>query len=272
MMAGMLGAALVTSLWAGVHSGDFPIPRAQEEFRLLGPHVHGYCGTITGDEKAFRHAVVPFGPMDLTVSKGTPDEASVLRSLYLGMVGAICKVDAAVLSRSFHCGPACTSGRREELFSGLRKIKKTVSAFQEMSAVDLVSQWGIVGEDRINNVFVMMGQVVETKPSEVMGFVPSDHWVRLEGLGVYLSRLGISDAAFSSFLRGVKELSLAAVVRDEAGIRVVRVGIGESESGLLFLTKDRRSRTPRSGEKAKDGRRYVTVEELEPGLLFYETD
>jgi len=36
----------------------------------------------------------------------------------------------------------------------------------------------------------MMGQVVETKPSEVMGFVPSDHWVRLEGLGVYLSRQG----------------------------------------------------------------------------------
>jgi len=32
MMAGMLGAALVTSLWAGVHSGDFPFRAPRRSF------------------------------------------------------------------------------------------------------------------------------------------------------------------------------------------------------------------------------------------------
>jgi len=89
----------------------------------------------------------------------------------LEWLAQFCKVDAAVLSRSFTAGRPATSGRREELFSGLRKIKEDGKArFQEMSAVDLVSQWESWASIGSNNVFVMMGQVVETKTERSDGF------------------------------------------------------------------------------------------------------
>ena len=83
----------------GSGAARFPVPRAQEEFAKLGPHVRGYCGAIEGDNELFRRAVLPFGPMDLTVAKGTGPECEVLRNLYLGFVGVFCKVDAAAMAQ-----------------------------------------------------------------------------------------------------------------------------------------------------------------------------
>jgi hypothetical protein len=254
----------------GSGAAPFPVPRAQEEFAKLGPHVRGYCGAIEGDNELFRRAVLPFAPMDLTVAKGTGPECEVLRNLYLGFVGAFCKVDAAAMAQSFHCGSMCTASRRDGLVRNLRQLKELVRDFVAMNGIDLVSQWGVVGEFRVDNVFVMMGQANETKPSPVMGFIPSDAWEHLSGPDDYLKRKHVSPTAFQSLLGKVKALSLAAVVREKQAVRVVRVGISDNESGLLFLNWG--VAEPRVGELVSGGRRYSIVEPLEKGIVFYETD
>ncbi len=268
LIGARIGLAVV--LASSIDAPNFPVNRATNEFFALVPHVKGYCGAVRGDEEAFRHAVLPYGPMDLTVSKGSNEEAEILRNLYLGIVGAACGVDAQALVKGFHCGPSCTAARKSELLSKLAPIKEVVKEFASLRGIDLVSQWGIVGEYRVDNLFAMMGQVKETNPSPVMGFVPSASWTDVADLRSYLNHKGVSEKAFESMLRKLKVLSLAAVVREDEGKRVVRVGIADNESGLLFLNIG--ARTPTVGQRTRGGRRYVVVQELEKNLVFYETD
>jgi hypothetical protein len=187
------------------------------------------------------------------------------------MASAICEVDALELSRRFNCGPACTAGRRSDLVHKLSGLRSVVRDFDGLAGVQLISQWGIVGEYRVNDVYVMMGQVVESSKSNVMGFVPSDSWTQIADVGTYFKRARVSSTQFMSVLRRIKELSLTAVIRENFGVRVVLVGIGNRESGLLFLKREPKN-LPRSGERAGDGRRYVLVEQLEKDIVFYETD
>jgi hypothetical protein len=262
---------LIVALSGRQDSVSFPVVRAKDEFLTLIPHVKGYCGAIRGDVEAFRRAVLPYGPMDLTVSKGTTEEAESLRNLYLGIAGAACEIDAQALAKSFHCGISCTADRKTELLAKLGPIKEVVRDFASLKGIELVSQWGIVGEYRVDNIFAMMDQVKETKPSLLMGFVPSEIWTDIGAdLKAYLKRKNVSEKRFDSMLQKVKALSLAAVVREPEGTRVVRVGIADNESGLLFLNTG--TAMPLVGQRTHGGRRYVVVQELEKKLVFYETD
>jgi hypothetical protein len=66
--------------------------------------VNGFGGENKGDGELFRRWSLPFAPMVLQVGKGSHEETSSLRNLYLGVAGAAFGVDAAKLAASFHCG------------------------------------------------------------------------------------------------------------------------------------------------------------------------
>jgi hypothetical protein len=248
----------------------FPVAGAQKEFAALGPHVRGYCHPIEGDVEAFRRAVLPFGPMDLSVTKSDKADARILRDLYLGFVGAICRVDAGALVGSFDCGAQCVDYRQRQLGDRLDEISRVVDAFRGLSQVEVISEWGIPGEFRVNNVFSMMGQVNESIPSKRFGFVPSEEWKAIPDIDSYLSSRHVDKSAFESVLGKMYERSLAAIVREGEWIRVVRMGIGLKESGLLFL--DKGARVPTIGTQANDGRKYAVVKVLRNGVVFYETE
>jgi hypothetical protein len=127
----------------------------------------------------------------------------------------------------------------------------------------------VVGEYRVNNVFVMMGQVRQTTASTVMGFLPSNVWRALPDVATYLDTLQVSGTAFQALLMDMKRLSLSALVVRRKSIRVILFGIGDNQSGLIFL---RGQPVPARGEHDDNGRRYRIVEQLEPGIVFYETD
>lgn len=255
----------------GQNRPDFPVPRAEQEFEALIPHLRGYGGSIRGDQKAFSHAVLPYGPLDLQVTKAaTHEEASVLRSFYLGIAGAASGVDAGDMANSFHCGEKCVEYRKSDVRGKVPKIAELVKEFSAISQLGVIAQWGIIDEYRVNNVFHMMGQTKESLPSQVMGFIPSDKWRTLETPDKYLEEIKVPKIKFNLLLKGIKELSLAAIVRTSEGdIRVVRVGIGDNEAGLLFL-KDQ-SKKPQKGQKTGDGREYVYIEQIKPGIFYYET-
>lgn len=268
LLSAMCGLVLAPAIQGNVP--DFPVGRAKDEFLALVPHVKGYCGSINGDGEAFRRAVLPYGPMDLTVLKGTTEEAEILRNLYLGIAGAACGVDAQALATSFHCGRNCTAARKAELLAKIGLVKQAVRDFVALKGIEIVSQWGIAGEYRVDNIFVMMDQIKQTTPSPVMGFVPSESWTDVPDLRAYLRRKGVSEKIFDSIVLKLKALSLAAIVRDSQGTRVVRVGIADNESGLLFLNVG--AAAPTVGQRTRGGRRYVVVQELEKNLIFYETE
>ena len=130
----------------------------------------------------------------------------------------------------------------------------------------MVAQWGIVDEFRVNELYSINGQVRFTQPSAIMGFVPSAVWIPADP-DQYIRRLGADPAAIRSVIAEMGALSVAALVRDDVGIRVARVGIGDNESGLVFSA----AAPYRRGEKLKDGREVTLIEQLRPGVYFYET-
>jgi hypothetical protein len=224
---------------------------------------------VNGDLELFRRAVLPFGPMDLTVQRADKDEVTVLRLLYLGAVGQACHVDAVSLSRSFHCGPGCTKQRRDDLVSKLDEIKTAVGEFASLGNVGVVSQWGRKNEYRLDNLYVMLGSANEAQPSKIMGFVPSSSWTPVRQVPSFLRGRGVSEEKVSRLVSRMRDLSLAAVVRDPLGTRVIRVGIGTRQSGLLFLKIGKA--LPQLGAQIENGGKYVHLQEIEKGVVFYET-
>jgi hypothetical protein len=250
---------------------SFPVPRAKQEFEALIPHLEGYGGSIRGNQKAFTLAVLPYAPLDLQVTKAnTHEEASVLKNFYLGIASAASGIDSAVMANSFHCGQSCVEYRKTDVVGKLSQISELVNEFSATSQLEVIAQWGIKDEYRVNNVFHMMGQTNESLPSSVMGFIPSDKWRKLDTPEKYLEEIKLSKPKFDVLLTKIREMSLAVVARTSEGdIKVVRVGIGDNEAGLLFLKNP--SKKPKKGQKMLDGREYIYIEEIKPNIFYYET-
>lgn len=270
----LLPLALIISLATVDYAQNrpgFPIPRVEQEFGALIPHLRGVGGIIKNDPKAFALAVLPYAPLDLQITKAQNyEEADALRNIYLGVAGGITGIDSGELANSFHCGKNCIDYRKTDVVGKLSQITQFVVEFRAASQIKILANWGIKEEYRVNNVFHMMGQTSESLPSPIMGFIPSDKWRKLETVEKYLEEIKVPKAKFESLLTKVKEMSLAAVVGDLNGsVRVVRVGIGDNEAGLLFVSKS--SDKPSKGQKMLDGREYVYVEEVKPNVFYYET-
>lgn len=272
-MKSFLALALVISYVAvaAQNRPTFPVPRAEDEFVALFPHVEGYGGAIKGSRKAFALAVLPYAPLDLQVTKAkTYEEASMLRNFYLGIAGAASNIDSAALADSFHCGQSCVEYRKSDVAGKLPRIIELVNEFNAAPQIEILAQWNIKDEYRVNNVFHMLGQTNESLPSTVMGFIPSDKWRKLESTERYLDEIKFSKAKFDSLLTKIREMSLAAMVRTREGnVRVVRVGVGDNEAGLIFLKNP--ADKPVKNRKMTDGREYVYVDEIKPNIFYYET-
>lgn len=266
------GLLSVLPMWTALAMAaepSFPVPRALSEFRELIPYAQVFCEPIKGDFEAFRRAVLPYAPLDLVVSKASPQEAASLKGMFLGVAGRACDVNSTALAKSFQCGQDCVKGREQELRVKLRDIAALVEKFKVLGPLERVTQWGIVGEYRIDNVFVIRGKVLETEPGKVVGLIPSDAWHVLASPSIYLQRKRISESAFSAFLMGMKKLALVGMVREEQSVRFIGVGISSQESGLLF--GDGSKIATRVGDRTNDGRLFTVVHLVQPTLWYYET-
>jgi len=252
-----------------VRAQHLPVARAESEFRELVPFIKGWAQKNRGDLAMFKHWVLPYGPLDLEVRNGTHDEANDLRNVYLGVAGAAFGIDPRPLADSFHCGLDCTAFRRNDIKDKLPRIEKLVSSFRQLGQVRVLASWGIDDDFRVNELFQIMGEAKVTRPSPVMGFVPSGAWEAVER-AKYIGSLGTNPEAVQSVLAEMRSLSVAALVReDDQNVRVVRVGISDNESGLIFSNAQR---SPYSeGEKLRDGREVTLIELLKPNVFFYET-
>ncbi len=264
------------SVWAVIglagllQAQGFPVPRAEPEFRKLLPFVRGWAQQNAGDEEFFKRWSLPFGPLSIQVTKGNHSEASSLKNLYLGVAGTAFKVDPMALANSFHCGPSCVEYRRADLKPKFARIEPLVSNFRALVRIRVIANWGMGDDFRVNDLFRMMGQQNLTQPSPIMGFVPSGVWTPVKDADEYMKSLGASPAKVREILREMRDLSLSALVADTGSVvRVVRVGIADNESGLLFATGD--AAPHKKGYKLSDGREIILIEQLKPRVYFYET-
>ena len=261
-----IGAVCVNVLLAS--GQEFPVPRAEAEFRELLPFVQGWGAANRGDLELFRRWAMPFGPLDLEIREGTADEAEALRSFYLGVAGGVFGIDSAALAASFHCGNDCVKYRKGEVLRVLADLHGIVSEFRVCPGVRLIAQWGWLTEFRINDLYQIENQARLTKPSRTMGLVPSGNWMTVEDPEEFIRKLGADPARVRKIVSEMRAHSIAAIVREEAYIRVVQVGIGDNEAGVLFGGD---AAPYKDGQKLRDGRRVIVIEPLKPGVYYYET-
>lgn len=248
---------------------------AAELDALIASYVEPYCVPIKGDEKAFTHAVLPYGPLDLQVERAKSlDETRSWKGFYLGVVSTAAQIDVSTLAPPFRfeCGPNCEEYRTSDLSRKLPEISELARDFYSITQLRLIANWEIKNEYRVNNMFQLRGRTSEALPSPIMGFVPSGKWRELKGSGQYLAEIGVSQTKFNSLLTRMQELSLAAIVRDPEGyIKIVKAGRGNDESGLIFHQNF--FRKPTTGPMRISGRfdnQYPALLVVEPGIIYYE--
>lgn len=248
----------------------FPVPRAEPEFRELLPFIDGWAQQNAGNEELFKRWSLPFGPLSLQVTKANHGEASSLKNFYLGVSAATFKVDGLALANLFHCGPSCVEHRRADLKSKLPRIEPLVAQFRAAARINLVANWGMGDDFRVNELFRVMGQQNLTQASSIMGFVPSGTWRPVKDTDGYIESLGANPAKVREILKEMQDLSLSALVTETGSVvRVVRVGIANNESGILFAPGD--AAPYKKGDKLNDGREIILIEKLKPRVYFYET-
>jgi hypothetical protein len=65
--------------------------------------------------------------------------------------------------------------------------------------------------------------------------VPSGDWRPWRDLPAYLATLGVKEAAVNDLVSQMLDIGLSAILREPASTRAVGVGVGDNESGLLFV-------------------------------------
>ena len=254
---------------AGVVMAQPAQPRGLDELRKLIPHIKEACAPVLDAPGLWPLRVFPYGPLSLEARKASPTEAGDLRNFHLGVAAAACGVPSEAVTSHFFCGPECPKNRRDHLVSQLTKVRAAVSRFESLRGVNLVSIWAPRGEIRVNDVFVLGKTVEEAIPSPVMGLVPSGQWRAWSGLASYLATIRVEESDIRGLDSSMREIGLSAFVREKTQVRAVGVGLGDNESGLLFLGNG--GVKPVVGKTRPDGSRYQFVEEVSKGVFFYET-
>lgn len=252
---------------------EFPaeLSRAEAEFRGLLPMVHEWPDQDEGGERVFRRMALPFAPLYLEIrSAASHKEGSDLMNFFFGYVGAGFGVKPDELAHKFHCGRECIVRRRSALIDRLRQIEELVSIFRTMEKVRLLADWDTGDDLRINDLYRIAGRQRIARPSPVMGFVLSGTWEPVDSVDRYIESLGESPRKVRGVLKTMRKLGIAAIVRDAGGVvRVVKEGMSDNESGLLFTVSEGSEYI--LGEKMKDGREVRFVQKLGPNVYFYET-
>lgn len=244
------------------------MPSRDEELAHLLPFLTEACQPVRDDPALFPFRAFPYGPLGLEVRAArTAGEASDLLSFHTGVVGAACGLREAVTSH-FHC-LGCPERRMRHLRDQLASIKELKHLFDPIGAVAMLSIWAPAGEIRVNDVFVMNGAAREAIPSKTMGFVPSGDWKSWPSLGEYLASIRVSADNVDTIVEQMRRIGLSAILRRTDGMRFVGVGIGDNESGVLFLAAG--SKPPQLRAPGTDGREFVTLEKLEESVYYYET-
>lgn len=242
---------------------------AGDELKRLMPDLVSACEVVRDNPPFWRFRAFPNGPLGLEVRNAKPQEADTIRNVHLGMAARACEVPASEITAAFFCGPECPKGRRDRMVQRLPGIRKALEVFDRLASVRMVSLWIPRGEFRVNDVFVMGGRVREAIPSAKLGLVPSGDWKPWDSIEAYLATIHVSKGVVDDLVQQMSSLGISAMIRDPSAMRLVGVGVGDNESGLLFLHKD--AQPPHVGDVRPDGSKYQMVENVAPGVWFYET-
>ena len=235
----------------------------------LRTYIESQTHNIHGDAALFIKLTQPYAPLDLTVTRGDLKSVQSTRDFFYGLAGASAGVSrTAIMARldSFK-RQQNPSDQAADLALDLPSLRQLTQKFAATAPeVQLIAQWNIDGDLRLNNSFLQHSTV--TTYLEHNGLIPYPPGVPFHSLDAELKDDHLTHDDLDAIVSSMRSLHIVALLKMPDGIRAICSGVSHNETGLLFLTEG--AAPPRTGDRWGNGIELTAVLPIAPDVFIYE--
>jgi len=247
-----------------------PVNPNATDWQHLRSYTQSQAAAIHGDPTLFAKLTQPYAPLDLTVTHGDLKTVQSDRDIFFGMAGAAAGLSrAAILRRldTFQSSQQSPSDLASDIALHLPELRNLTQKFSATTPeVQLIAQWDIPGDLRLNNTFVQHATV--TAYIEHNGFFPYPPGVPFHSLSSELTTDHLTRDDLDAIVASMHSLHIVALLKMPLGIRAIYSGVSHNETGLLFLTPG--EDPPRAGDRWGNGIQLASVTSVAPNVFLYE--
>ena len=247
-----------------------PTNPSDADWQHLRTYIESQTRTIHGDAALFAKLTQPYAPLDLIVTRGDLKSAQSSRDIFYGMAGAAAGISrTALVTRldTFQRDQQNPSGLAHDLAIYLPQLRELAQKFSATAPeVQLIAQWDIDGDLRLNNTFLQHSTV--TAFLEHNGFIPYPPGVPFHSLDAELTADHLTHDDLDAIVSSMHSLHIVALLKMPIGVRAIYSGVSHYETGLLFLTPG--EAPPRPGDRWGNGIELTSVLSVGPDVFLYE--
>jgi hypothetical protein len=252
---------LSITLSAGASPGrKFPIPDFENDFHELAEASMDLVGKYGAGQETFTNLTLPFAPLDLSKSeKMAPGELLDHQNFTFGFLSSVFQADQDKRTADFFCKNLCWLERENKTKKNLNEVLALVEKFKKASDVQIVSQWNIGDQFRVNDFFVLKEGPTKAIPSRDLKIISSGRWAKLNESDMKAFKK-LSEAT-TALVKDLKKLKIPAMVKAKNnGVIVFYDGFADNAWGVLVLS---------NSEKKKFKAPSLEWSEIQDGVWFF---
>jgi len=240
------------------------------DWQHLRAYIQSQAQDIHGDATLFTQLTQPYSPLDLTVTRGDLKSVQSARDIFYGMAGAASGISRTALMAhldAFQRDQQNSADLARDLTLHLPSLRELTRKFSATAPeVQLIAQWDIPSDLRLNNTFLQHSAV--TAYLDHNGLIPYPPGVPFHSLDAELSADHLTHDDLDAIVSSMRSLHIVALLKMPLGVRAIYSGVSHNETGLLFLTSGQAP--PRPGDRWGNGIQLASVVSIGPGVYLYE--
>jgi hypothetical protein len=248
-----------------------PTNPSDADWQHLRTYIEAQTRSVHGDAALFAKLTQPYAPLDLTVTRGDIKSVQSSRDIFYGMAGAASGISRTALIThldTFKRDQQNSSDLVRDLALHLSSLRELVQKFSATAPeVQLIAQWDIEGDLRLNNSFLQHSAV--TAYLDHNGFIPYPPGVPFHSLDAELNADHLTQADLDAIVSSMRALHIVALLKMPIGVRTIYSGVTHNETGLLFLVPA--ADPPRAGDRWGNGIELSSVVSVGPDVYLYQS-
>jgi hypothetical protein len=265
----LLALLLLAPQNSAPHNSE-PTSPSDADWQHLRTYIASQTRDLHGDAALFAQLTQPYAPLDLTVTRGDIKFAQSSRDFFYGLAGASAGLSRTALAAqldTFRHDQQNPTDLAHDLALHLPALRALVQSFSATAPeVQLIAQWNIDGDLRVNNTFLQHTAV--TAFLEHNGFIPYPPGIPFHSLAAELSADHLTQPDLDAIISSMRSLHIVALLKMPIGVRAIYSGVSHNETGLLFLNPGQDP--PRAGDRWGNGLQLTAVLSVGPDVFLYE--
>ncbi len=247
-----------------------PTTPSDADWQHLRSYITSQTQNLHGDAALFIKLTQPYAPLDLTITGGDIKSVQSSRDIFYGMAGAAAGLSRTALMAhldSFKHQQDNSADLIHDLALHLLSLRELAQKFSSTAPeVQLVAQWDVDGDLRLNNTFLQHSAV--TVYLERNGFIPYPPGVPFHSLDAEFTADHLTQPDLDAIVSSMRSQHIVALLKMPLGVRAIYSGVSHNETGLLFLRAGQAP--PRVGDRWGNGIELTSVVSLDTDVFLYE--